>query len=556
MSGNKKRGVRIVRGGGGGGGRPRGGGGGARQAATRNRFQVVTNRNTSDSMSDEYSRICISGLPKTVDRNDLMEYLKLKSFKPGINFKGYEFRNGNLFLGVENTEDIPSLIGLSGIRYGGVKVSISQEDKNSVRQNRQNKPTQRGQIRTFTNNTDKISNTKQLKSIEDHVNSSYVDNANQEVVDFSYLHSTKDINFNDIKTFRQIFRVISEKCLKANTVSFSHNNITTLAPFRFMIKYSLDHVINFNFDSNKISDINELDCLSDLTLRELVFTNNPICQIPNYRMEVARKFPDLKFLDGKEIGPEDFPPSPIPPLRPNYCDSPDRQQFAYKFLERFFKIFDGTREDIIKAYTDESKFSMTYVADSGSLPMRGSNKVYQRSNRNFKKPMDAVKKTQLLFSGYDNIYNFFKLYPKTQHALSSSIIDSFLAPGTQLLTVIIHGHFLEPTFNIKRSFDRTFVLAPAPPGSDAAKGGWEAIVLNEQLNVRPYLRLPRVEPVVSQPSSAEQEAIINEFSAYTKLKPEFAKECLNMSGWDKNKALETFSNLKANNQIPQDYLIQ
>ncbi|EGC38392.1 hypothetical protein DICPUDRAFT_28723, partial [Dictyostelium purpureum] len=272
--------------------------------------------------------------------------------------------------------------------------------------------------------------------------------------------------------------------------------------------------------------------------------------------EGARKSPDSKCLDGKEIVSKSLLLRPIPPLRPNYCDSLDRQQFAYRFLERFFNVYDANRENIIKVYTNESKFSMTYLADSESLPIKGSERVYQKSNRNLMKQMGNNKKTKILYSGNDKIYKFFKLCPKTQHTLSSFIIDTFLVPGTKLLSVIVHGHFLEPKYNLMRSFDRTFILAQAPPGSDAAGNGWEAIILNDNLNVRPYKLLPKVHIVESEPSDAEKEEITNEFSAYTKLKPEFAYECLLMAGWDQMMAFFSFSNLRDNYQIPQEYFIQ
>jgi len=326
-----------------------------------------------------------------------------------------------------------------------------------------------------------------------------------------------------------------------------------------MMTHSLDNIVNFNFDSNKISNLSELDNLSDLSLRELVFTNNPITNIPNYRMEVARKFPDLQFLDGKQISPEDFPPSPIPPLRSNFCDSVERQQFAYKFLEKYFTAFDKNRSDIITAYFDNSKFSITYTQDGSSNPTRGSTKTYQRFNRNLKKQADTIKKTQLLFDGYDQIYNFFKLYPTTSHYLASSVIDTFLAPGSQYLNVIIHGHYLETVFKTKRSFDRVFILAPAQAGSEAAKNGWEAIILNEQLHVRPYVRFPRLEkegcaapaPVpVSAPDAQTQDTLVQQLSIVTSLKPEFAQECLANNQWDLTKAMDNFKLLKEQNQIP------
>lgn len=38
----------------------------------------------------------------------------------------------------------------------------------------------------------------------------------------------------------------------------------------------------------------------------------------------------------------------------------------------------------------------------------------------------------------------------------------------------------------QRSFDRTFILAPAAPDSKARQNGWEVVIVSEQLHVRNY----------------------------------------------------------------------
>lgn len=55
-----------------------------------------------------------------------------------------------------------------------------------------------------------------------------------------------------------------------------------------------------------------------------------------------------------------------------------------------------------------------------------------------------------------------------------------LYPVMGKLTLLI-----EPSKGI-RSFDRSFVLAPAPEGSRAKQNGWNVIILSDQLVVRAY----------------------------------------------------------------------
>ncbi|GAM21305.1 hypothetical protein SAMD00019534_044800 [Acytostelium subglobosum LB1] len=330
-----------------------------------------------------------------------------------------------------------------------------------------------------------------------------------------------------------------------------------------MTRFKLENLINYNFDSNRIDDFGQLDHLSDLPLRELVLTNNPISSKPNYRMEVAKRFPDLQFLDGVAFTPADFPPSPIPPLRPSYSDTIERQQFAYRFLEKYFTTFDKDRINIVKAYTEDSVFSMTFTASD----VRGASKNYQRHNRNLLKSLNLEKRTDLLFVGIERIYNFFKIFPQTSHNLTTPVVDIFLVPkltpeSTDALYVITHGFFTETSFCTKRSFDHTFVLVPSAPNSEAAKQGWEAVILNEQLHIRPYVRFPRLEPLEAAPVSVptpvaaatpDQDQLIKQFVSMTSLKDEFALECLVHSGWDINNAMSTLQALKSQNKIPAHY---
>eukprot|EP01133_Synstelium_polycarpum_P001532 gene1532-1789_t len=504
-------------------------GGGRPQNAKR---FTVTNRSV---MTDDQPRIVVSNLSADADPLDVMEHLKSKSLMPKLVFRGSEFKNQKLFLTLDRSEDVQSILNLSGSRYGSEKIFIAREDKSSAthngrgnKQQTQNTGVKQGNTR---GNTKRDQTNKMISSIEAHITKTYT-LPEQALVDLSYLSTTESINFNDSANLRPLFRIISDKCPKANTITFAHNNISTLAPFALMLKYKLDQFINFDFASNKISDFAELNHLSDLPLRELLFTNNPIAAMPNYRQEVAKRFPDLKFLDGVEIGPSDFPRSPIPPLRPNYCDSVERQNFAFRFLEKYFNTFDKSRPDVVKAYCDESRFTMTFTTDESN---RGSTKTYSRSNRNLMKPLDLV----------------------TVHTLNTTIVDCFLVPSSlpgapEALYVIAHGNYTEKTFCTKRSFDRTFVLVPSAPGSESANNGWEAVILSEQLHIRPYVRFPRLEPL-GTPSAApvaaapldpsHQEALVK-FMAMTSLKDQFALECLGTSGWDFNAALTTFQQYK------------
>ncbi|EGG22534.1 hypothetical protein DFA_04663 [Cavenderia fasciculata] len=573
------------RGGGGGGGRGRGGGGrgGGRGGASVGSIIVRSNakKNAPRRVSIgggghngggmEETVVTIGGLPMTSDPIDVIDFLKNKAYKPNMHVKTHYYKNQKLVLQLEKPEDVVSLLGVSGSRYIKDKLIITRGEGSGPGNNRIRQtlaPSQQNNHKSAMKEKITEINAKMIK-IEKHITATY--QKDSPMLDLSYLASGHGVDMNDPKIIRPLLRIITDKFPKANTISFAHNNITTLAPYSTISKFKLDHIVNYSFDSNNLNKFSELDQLSELPLRELLLSNNPISSLPNYRMEVARRFPDMNFLDSVPIGPSDFPPSPIPPLRPSFFETPDRQQFALRFLEKYFTSFDKKRVEISNAYFGESKFSMTFSSSESNH--RGTSKTYIRQNRNLIKSPDLIKKTNLLIYGSEKITDFFKIFPITVHNLESFVVDVFFVPpafpgAPEALYVITHGHFTEASFFTKRSFDRTFVLVPAQPGSESAKNGWEAVILNEQLNVRPYIRSPRLvsldggeptAPIAATPNGvagganqppANEAEIIQQLMTMTSLNNQFAKDCLVNSGWDLNIAFTTFQMFKSQGKIP------
>ena len=98
----------------------------------------------------------------------------------------------------------------------------------------------------------------------------------------------------------------------------------------------------------------------------------------------------------------------------------------------------------------------------------------------------------MLKIGSDNIIRTFMKLPATAHPINEPpekkkfIIDSVSLQsnfGIQLM-VTVHGELLEGPQQIKRSFDRTFVIIPSHASSKAAVSGIPYILLNDQLVLR------------------------------------------------------------------------
>lgn len=138
---------------------------------------------------------------------------------------------------------------------------------------------------------------------------------------------------------------------------------------------------------------------------------------------------------------------------------------------------------------------------------------------------------------------------------------------------------VEPSRGI-RSFDRSFILAPATDGSRAKLAGWPVVILSDQLVIRAYssheawapgpIHMPPQEPTpmshskpsysnltlinrplppqipqqMSDPALAPlpeaQRLYVVELSARTGLNLAFAIQCLEGNGWDSQKALTNF----------------
>lgn len=103
---------------------------------------------------------------------------------------------------------------------------------------------------------------------------------------------------------------------------------------------------------------------------------------------------------------------------------------------------------------------------------------------------------QRMVLGNENIMKKFISLPPTMHDLSSAnnfVTDAWQTTTTQqqvLLNLVVHGEFAEIPAGTPVSFDRTFIVAPATPGSRALAAGWSYVILNDSLIVRDFSGKP------------------------------------------------------------------
>ena len=107
----------------------------------------------------------------------------------------------------------------------------------------------------------------------------------------------------NLKFFNSFLNDISivSQCKSIESATFSKNNISSLRCFK-----NLQNLRELSLAENNISDINELIYLGTCpNLTKLWLKNNPISKSNEYRYQVIKKIPSLKYLDDEEITPEE-----------------------------------------------------------------------------------------------------------------------------------------------------------------------------------------------------------------------------------------------------------
>ena len=87
--------------------------------------------------------------------------------------------------------------------------------------------------------------------------------------------------------------------------------------------------------------------------------------------------------------------------------------------------------------------------------------------------------------------------------------------------------------------------------------------MNEQLHIRLYNALPAVDntPVVATTTTTtttttDTNGMVEKLVMATKLKPEFAKQCLEQNAWNYEKSMEAFVQLQSRGQIAPEMYMQ
>lgn len=405
-----------------------------------------------------------------------------------------------------------------------------------------------------------------------------------------------------------------------STLSLAGNAWTNLQPLALLGQY-IPKLANLSLERNDLRWVRDLDVLVTKrhglhALQELVLLGNPLQQNAveggnedGYRRDVLVKFPDLRILDMKPVmdvergfsqlfqgrghkkaGPE---ASQVPlrhfcvQTRPGFVDG-DAKQVVPEFLSLYFSAYDQDRTRLGPVYSSNARF--TYSINSSPPPRARAerlmhtmphqkdltfDKYIELGSRNLMRTHNVKPLLRSMHYGGEAIVAFLKGLPITMHPLhdaSKFVVDAWLLPNVDvkaqtsaterpdaLLFINVHGEFCEAPSQGIRSFDRVFVVAPAPPASPAQQLGWPCVIVSDMLTLRHYSRESAFQPnaLPMGPSAApgltpEQHAMSLELSAQTKLTYPYAVQCLGENGWDMTRAVNVFASLQAAGSIPSE----
>jgi len=429
------------------------------------------------------------------------------------------------------------------------------------------------------------------------------------------------------KELSVIFKLASLLSPEVQTVSLAHNNLNNGSVLSRLSHY-LPKLVNLSLEGNKLASWKDIDYISGKKgrlqhLRELILVGNPVREleyknnrVERYKGEIARRFPSLEILDmeaipkiafdapqtssstststATQITATTFPME----MGPSFITGVDGALLS-NFFMRFFPLFDNQRAGLMDVYHPNATFSFSA---NTAIPARARIEGYHYSkdmpnqrklewtrwisgghggSRNLNRMGGGVDKmTKTLHIGSEAAVKAMADLPTTKHDVAGApekfCVDAWpVAQSDQMqLFVTVHGQFEEEPSHGVRSFDRSFILAPAPESSRAKQNGWDVVILSDQLTVRGYsshtawqpgpMRVQAGDSVSSAPppmSSADplnqaqlqaavaampepQRSLVMQICQRTRLNIRFAMECLESNGWDLERAIANFEQVK------------
>ncbi|RKF65355.1 mRNA export factor mex67 [Golovinomyces cichoracearum] len=380
-----------------------------------------------------------------------------------------------------------------------------------------------------------------------------------------------------------LFKTRKDKQDAITSIALTDNSLSTINHIS-SLSQTFPDIKNLDLSRNDISDLKAIDAWrwKFRSLEILLLKNNPIeSQILNLKTELMKRYPRLHTLNDIRVrSPEEIAAivsaaenakTPIPVAGPFFRDV---DQVGEAFIRHFIPLYDSDRASLAAgAYDAESTFSLSI----NMLSPRGSDinipnpswTDYVKYSRNLDKVTHLPARMNRQFTGTQSIQAVWASLPETKHPDIDLENDRYLFEGHELpcvpdptgqspmgvtgMIINMHGEFKEPQNSTSetitlRSFSRTFILGPGPPGGPVIR------VISDLLVLRPWA--PLAQPTTTFISNTpyqeksipaqngvhsleqQQEIIARQFMEHTGMTLQYCLLCLQQAEWDAQRANE------------------
>ncbi|XP_051035383.1 nuclear RNA export factor 2-like [Phodopus roborovskii] len=260
-----------------------------------------------------------------------------------------------------------------------------------------------------------------------------------------------DIFLNRRSCMSATLQIIQVDFPELLSLNLSNNKIYRLDALSELIEKAPQIKI-LNLSKNALRTVCELEKMKGLKLKELWLEGNPL----------RSTFTDSSAYDGWKLFPtvDTDTLEIIKPCKETYRGSESLKDLVVQFVLQYYLIYDyGDRRNLLTAYHADACFSLTTTSNSNKPNMRTLEEYYKDS-RNMKKVKDSFSRMQLLKHKKCNIVTCLHELPKTQHDLSSYVVD-VCAQTEKMICFSVNGVFKEMEGKSKgciRAFTRTFIL--------------------------------------------------------------------------------------------------
>ncbi|XP_078219960.1 nuclear RNA export factor 3 isoform X9 [Callithrix jacchus] len=225
----------------------------------------------------------------------------------------------------------------------------------------------------------------------------------------------------------------------------------------------------------KVMSSGEMDKWKGIEPGEKCVDRSPVCTTflnnSSNINSILELFPKLLCLDGQQS------PGPtlcgleahkrLPTCKGSFFGSEMLKNLVLQFLQQYYLIYDsGDRRGLLGAYHNEACFSLSISFNHGDSALSILFK-YFKDNRNIKMLQDPYLRGQLLKHTKRDIVDFLSALPKTQHDLSSILVDMWYQTEW-MLCFSVNGVFKEVEGQSQGSvlaFTRTFITTPGSSSS-------------------------------------------------------------------------------------------